>query len=408
MRFRAFCIAIGLGAVASGPVCAAAQGASHLDQAIDRALAEHRIVGAVVLVAKDGQVIYRRAAGYADRENGTVMQTDTLFRLASMSKPIVSVAVLKLVAEGRLRLDDPIDRWLPDFRPRLADGQRPAITVRHLLTHTAGLSYGFFQEENGPYYRAGVSDGMDQPGLSMAENLRRIASVPLSYRPGTSWGYSMAIDVLGEVAARAAGVSLERLVQDKVSTPLRLEDTSFRALDRKRLAAVYADKGAGQDQPPRMDDHLQVVPFIPQFAGIRFSPARAFDHRSFASGGAGMVGSAEDYLKFLDTLRRNDGTVLPAEMVSAMRQNQIGTFTMPFQDAGWGFGFGFAVLLDPVAARTPQSAGTFQWGGAYGHSWFVDPARGLTVVALTNTAIEGMSGQFPKDIRDAVYADFVQ
>jgi CubicO group peptidase (beta-lactamase class C family) len=148
-----------------------------LNQVIDRALTQSRIVGTAILVVRDGSVAFSRVAGSADRESGQPVQEDTIFRLASMTKPIVSVATLALVEQDKIHLDDPVTRWLPDFRPALSDGRRPTITVRHLLTHTAGLNYGFKEPADGPYHRAHISDGLEQPGLPIEENLRRLASV---------------------------------------------------------------------------------------------------------------------------------------------------------------------------------------------------------------------------------------
>ncbi|MCO2091198.1 beta-lactamase family protein, partial [Pseudomonas aeruginosa] len=149
--------------------------AENVDQVIEAAFADQRLVGAVVLVAHRGQWLYRRAAGLADREAGRIMGEDSLFRLASVSKPIVSVAALSLVDEGRLALDEPIADWLPAFRPRLADGREARITPRQLLSHSAGLGYRFLEADaDGPYARAGISDGMDLPGFALAENLRRL------------------------------------------------------------------------------------------------------------------------------------------------------------------------------------------------------------------------------------------
>jgi CubicO group peptidase (beta-lactamase class C family) len=155
-----------------------------LNQVIDRALSENRIVGTAILAARDGNVVFSRAAGLADRASGRPVRRDTVFRLASMTKPIVSAATLVLVEQSKIQLDDPVTRWLPEFRPALPDGRRPTITVRHLLTHTAGLNCGFKEAANGPYHRAQVSDGLDQPGLSIDENLRRLASFPCSIRQG--------------------------------------------------------------------------------------------------------------------------------------------------------------------------------------------------------------------------------
>ena len=164
--------------------------------AVQRAIDDHRLVGAVVLVARDGVEVHRQAAGLADRESGRAMTEDAIFRLASVSKPIVSTAALVLVAQGRLDLDEDIARWLPHFRPHLPDGGVARITARQLLSHTAGLGYRFREPVDGSvdgpagraaqgaYARAAVSDGMDAAGVSLEENLRRITSVPLQYEPG--------------------------------------------------------------------------------------------------------------------------------------------------------------------------------------------------------------------------------
>ncbi|QKO39137.1 beta-lactamase family protein [Serratia marcescens] len=373
--------------------------ANAIDGVIEKALREKRLVGAVVLVAQGGEIVYRRAAGMADREAGKPMACNTLFRLASVSKPIVSTAALAMMARGDMQLDDPVTRWLPDFRPRLADGTQPLMTLWHLMTHTAGLSYRFFQPEGGCYARLGVSDGMDEAAVSLPENVRRIASAPLLVSPGAEWRYSIATDVLGAVIERASGLPLAQAVKKWVTGPLAMTDTDFLAVDAARLAAAYADH-PGEPRRLRQPDRL---PFIDGSAGFHLSPARALDPQAYASGGAGMVGSAEDFLRLLETLRQGGGQVLPADWVAALTTNQIGDLPMPFWP-GRGFGLGITVLKDPVAAQTPESVGSWRMGGTYGHSWFVDPARQLSVVAFTNTALEGMSGTFVGEICQAVYA----
>ncbi|HFH4024214.1 TPA: serine hydrolase domain-containing protein, partial [Pseudomonas aeruginosa] len=224
--------------------------AEHVDQAIEAAFADQRLVGAVVLVAHRGQWLYRRAAGLADREAGRTMGEDSLFRLASVSKPIVSVAALSLVDEGRLALDEPIADWLPAFRPRLADGREARITPRQLLSHSAGLGYRFLEADaDGPYARAGISDGMDLPGFDLAENLRRLASVPLLYEPGRAWGYSLATDVLGALVARVDGRPLAEALRQRVGIPAGMRDSGFLCADAQRLAAVYV---SDRPRPRRM------------------------------------------------------------------------------------------------------------------------------------------------------------
>ena len=178
---------------------------ARLDAVIDRALAEKRLVGAVVTVARDGEVVYERAAGFADREAGRAMTRDTIMRYASLTKPIVSAAALALMDEGKLALADPVTKFLPDFRPKLADGSQPVITVKHLMTHTSGLTYPFFEPAESAYFGLGIADGLNAVRAPMAENLQRIARWPLYFPPGSAWNYGVSTDVLGAVMTAAAG-----------------------------------------------------------------------------------------------------------------------------------------------------------------------------------------------------------
>lgn len=371
--------------------------AKGVDAVIDATLADKRLVGTVVLIARDGERVYRRAAGLADRENRMTMREDTIFRLASVTKPIVAITALRLVEQGRVGLDDPITKWLPDFRPRLPDGSDAIIRIRHLLTHTSGLSYSFAEENDGPYHRAGVSDGLETPGRSLADNLERLASAPLLFPPGEGWHYSLAMDVLGGIIEKETGTTLGDAVAELVMKPLGLSDTAFSVRDRSRLAAAYIDK---RPEPQRMGDET-LIPILDGM--IRFAPDRIFDADSYHSGGAGMAGTAGDVLAILETIRKGGAPLLSAETVKTMMTDQAGGHMQAAQ-AGFGFGYGWSVVIDPVAAQAPFSAGTIKWGGVYGHSWFVDPEKKLTAVALTNTTLEGMWGQFTIDLRNAIYA----
>ncbi|MDF2694796.1 MAG: hypothetical protein K0S65_3179 [Labilithrix sp.] len=372
-----------------------------LDKVLERAVAEPRIVGSVVVVLHDGMCIYQRAGGLAARVAARPISVDTVFRLASVTKPFVSIATLQLVESGALDLDAPITRYLPEFRPSLADGRAPSPTVRQLLTHTAGLSYGHMEPLAGPYHAHGVSDGLDAPGLSMNEELRRIVAAGLRAPPGTQWIYSVALDVLGAAIERVLGKPLSLAVRELIGRPLELVDTGFEAPEKERLATPYAD-GA----PPVRMQEPHAVPFF-DASEVRFSPARVFDAASFASGGAGMNGTAIEVARLLETVRRGGGSLLPEKAARAMMTNQIGDLPIVL-GPGWGFGFGGAVLVDRDAANTPQSPGTWTWGGAWGHNWFVDPALRLVAVALTNTALEGMMGLFPSAVRDAIYASLTR
>jgi CubicO group peptidase (beta-lactamase class C family) len=381
-----------------------------VDSAIDRALAEHRVVGAVVLVARDGEIVYRRAAGLADRERAVVMREQAVFRLASLTKPLVTAATLRMVELGRIALADPVTTYLPDFRPALPNGETPTITLRHLLTHTAGLSYGFMQPPDGSYHRAGVSDGAAEPGISMEDNLARIARAGLAYPPGERWAYSVAIDVLGAVLQVAEGADLEAVMQKYVTGPLGLNSMGFdlKAEQLELLVTPYAD---AKPAPVRIPDGGMRVRFpdgVPVYAGltgINLAPARVFDAKSFRSGGGGMVGNAGDMLTFIEAIRTGGAPVFSRETASAMMTVQTGDFLIVNRGPGWAFGYGGSILTDSAAALTPQSPGTFGWGGVWGHSWFIDPVKRLSVVSLTNTALEGMMGRYIRDVRDAIYAD---
>lgn len=354
-----------------------------------------RIVGAVVLVRAGGELRYAEAAGFADKAKSKAVRLGTLFRWSSLTKAVSAVATLALVERERIHLDDPVIKILPEFRPRLADGSQPVITVRHLLTHTAGLTYAMLEPPGGPYHQARVSDGLDQPGLSADENLRRIASVPLSFAPGTQWRYSVAYDVLGLLLERATGKPLPELWKHLVTAPLGMIDTDFRVVDPARLATPYwitpsgaAPMGAHQDVP---------------FAGgaISFAPGRVFDSASYPSAGAGLVGTASDFMRLLEAVRNGGSPVLSprtVELLSTISTGSLRTFV-----PGWGWSLGWSVLADPSQTKTPQATGTWQWGGVYGCSWFVDPSRELSVVVLTNTAVAGMLGPFPDALRDAIY-----
>jgi CubicO group peptidase (beta-lactamase class C family) len=367
-----------------------------LDAAIDRALSDKRLVGTVVLVAHGGRLIFHRAAGLADREAGVAMEDAAIFRLASLAKPVVTVLAMQFVEQARISLDEEVTRYLPDFRPRLSDGTEPRIFLHHLLTHTSGLSYAFLEAADGPYHRLKISSGLDQPGLDLAENLRRLAAAPLLFAPGEGWRYSLGIDVMGAILEKVAGETLPELLRRGVTAPLGMSDTAFQALDRARLVKPYAD---GRPEPVAMTDGMQVPVFD---AVCEFAPSRILDPRSYPSGGAGLAGTAADFLRFLEVVRTGGAPLVKPQTLARMMQDHVGA-QIRSQRPGLGFGYGWSVLTDPAAAGSPQAPGTIQWGGAYGHTWFVDPTNELSVVALTNTAFEGMNGAFPLEIRNAVY-----
>jgi CubicO group peptidase (beta-lactamase class C family) len=373
---------------------------ARVDRAVMAAIDGKRIVGTVILVAQDGKVVSRSAIGLNDREAGIPMREDAIFRLASLTKPIVAATALAQIERGLYGLDDPLTRFLPDFQPKLADGSVPKIAIRHLLTHTAGLQYRFILPPGSHYHAADISDGLDDNDLPIEENLRRMASVPLAFAPGTGWHYSLAIDVLGSIVAGVHGGTLADAVAHYVTGPLGMTETGFSTKSPERLAVPYAD---GTPEPVRMTDPHHVIP-VGLENGIVFSPGRILSPHAYQSGGGGMAGTARDFLAFLEALRTGGAPILKAETMAMAAVNQVGD--LPREDPGdigWRWGFLSAVLDDPVRAATPQTPGTLQWGGAYGHTWFIDPAARLSAVILTNTAIEGVMGKFPAEIRDAIY-----
>jgi CubicO group peptidase (beta-lactamase class C family) len=377
--------------------------AAGLDRALENSLSERRLVGGYVAVSREGTLEYEQAVGLADRESNTLFQPDTIVRLSSVTKPFVSAVALRLIDEGRLGLDDPVTKWLPDFRPTLPDGEQAMILVRHLLTHTSGLSYRLGQPAGGPYEVAGISDGLDMPGRSLEDNLARIAALPLDFEPGTNWEYSVGTDVLGALLQEVTGDALPAVVSRLVTNPLGMRDSAFVVKDQARLATPYVNDSP---EPHLLADGETVTnTYMPDAAGVTFAPSRVFDPTSFPSGGGGMAGTGSEVHLLLEAIRLDaaDGQqrLLRQETARSLFQGQIGALdTYP----GMTFGFAGAVVRDPILAGTPQPAGTLNWGGVYGHSWFVDPVNAITATIVTNTIYEGTNGQLTIDVRDVIYA----
>jgi CubicO group peptidase (beta-lactamase class C family) len=365
-----------------------------LNQVIDQFLESGKITGTVVLAYQHGEPLFRRAAGYADREAGKPVEFDTIFRLASLTKPIVAATALAMFDRGLMTLSDRVCEHLPWFKPKAPDGGAADISIHQLLTHTSGLIYDVALEHL-PDDRA-ITCGLLDTDLDYEANFGRHNAVPLGFRPGAKWSYSFATDILGAVIAKVHGGSLEDAVVRYIAGPLGMADSRFHVTDVTRLAAPYADS---YPAAVRMTNPY----FAPGDADwtIGFSPARIFNPKAFQSGGAGMVGTAGDFLAFLETLRTGGGTVLKPETVHLGLSNRIGTLV---SDPGCSFGYFGAVVDNPIEAMTPQPAGTVRWGGVYGHNWFIDLASGLTVLSMSNNATEGCSGEFPARIVEAVYA----
>ncbi|WP_280950523.1 serine hydrolase domain-containing protein [Rhizobium acidisoli] len=370
---------------------------ARLNAVLDRFVPE-RILGCVVLVTRFGETVYESARGYADIATARPVHCETLFRYASLTKLVLSTAFFAMMDRGQIGLDDPVAKILPDFRPRTTDGRYPPLTFRHLLSHSSGLSYGFLQGVDGPYRLAGVSDGMDQPGLTASENLRRLAGLPLFFEPGTAWQYSLGSDVVGAAMEVAALKSLDNIVRELIAEPLGLTSIRFYASESDQLATPYFND---RDGPRPMSDE-QAVHY--DAGDVLFTPRRCYDCLSYPSGGSGIVGTAKDFSKLLEVLRTGGHPILSETSAITLAADATGAIPTSALEPGWRFTLGgFALLIDPVADATYSSAGTWRWGGVYGNHWFVDPRKSLSVVVLTNTTPAGMTGPFAEAIREALY-----
>jgi CubicO group peptidase (beta-lactamase class C family) len=358
---------------------------ARVDAAIDAALGS-RIVGCVVLISQQGQPAYARAAGLADREAERRMQRDAIFRLASITKPIVTTAALRMADLGLMSLDDPVAKYLPYFTPEAPDGSRADIRIRQLMTHTSGLGY------NVP---ADVAGGLSGPLMPLTENLRRLARQRLNFTPGTAWEYGMSIDVLGGVIAAINGTTLAETVARYVTGPLGMADTAFGVTDRARLVPHYMD-----GRPPQRMADLQAVPGEDGSLTL-FDSTRIFQPEAPQSGGAGMAGTADDVLALLEAV--HTARILRPATRDAALSNQIGDLPRRDKDAGKRFGLLGAVTEDPAAAQFPVPVGTVDWGGAWGHNWIIAPASQTSIVTLTNTLWEGCNGPFREEIAAAVF-----
>jgi CubicO group peptidase (beta-lactamase class C family) len=342
-----------------------------------------------------------------------------MFRLASMTKAVTSVATMILVEQGKIGLDDPVSRFLPEFaklQVRGPDGSEvPASrppTIRELLTHTAGFSYNFMNNPRlvDAYREARVSDGLDEPEVTTAEAMRRLANVPLGYQPGTGWEYSLATDVLGAVIEKVTGASLEAFVTERIAKPLRIQSFVFNAPETIRSHFVQVTRPAqvtgalGTGYVPVQGP--EAVPFPPTKGTANINPNRAFSATAYNSGGGGMSGTIGDYARFLQMLLKEGELVgvrvLGAETVRQMTQNATGDMRT-LRGPGWGFTLGFGVVTDPAAAKSRLPAGSYGWGGIYGTQFWIDPTNRVVGLVMTQTAIIG-SGPISNPIREAFYA----
>jgi CubicO group peptidase (beta-lactamase class C family) len=386
--------------------------------ALTQHISEGKLPGTVVLVARKGKLVYADTAGFQDKDEGKPMALDSLFRIYSMTKPLVSVAAMMLVEDGVVELTDPVSKFLPAFKSQQVSVARPdgtlarinyammpadrEMTVQDLLRHTSGLAYGEITS-NAPVkdayaksglYLAGVRD-YDARDLTPAEEVERLAKAPLAHQPGTVWEYSMAVDLLGRVVEAASNKRLADFLDERIFKPLKMRDTSFWVPSGKlsRLAQPLAtDFATGQA--------VKVI-------DVAKEPKND-------SGGAGAISTAADYLRFSQMLLNGgqlDGTrILSRTSIALMTSDHLGSrISTPFGPGelllgtpGYTFGLGFAVRPGGGIAGVPGSAGEFMWAGYAGTYFWVDPKEELTAVYMSQ-APSPVRSYYRKLVKQLVY-----
>lgn len=374
-------------------------GLARLDSAMQAYVKEKKIPGIVLAVARNGQVAHLKAFGHRSLEHQDPMETGDLFRIYSMTKPITSAAVMMLVDDGKIGLDDPVAKYLPVFanikvwsRGGPVPPRRP-MTVRDLLRHTAGFTYGLFGETPVDSLYRGA--GLMQPGLALNQLLEKLAALPLVGHPGEIWNYGFSTDVLGRLIEVVSGMPLDRFFATRIFEPLRMPDTFFQVppAKRSRFVGYYASTPAG---PMLLDS--------PDTGSYTRPP-------SMFSGGGGLVSTAADYLRFSQMMLNGgelDGVrVLRRESAEAMLANQLPKSLIPLRVGamelpGTGFGFGFSVVVDPGADGINDHARA-GWGGYANTHFFIDPHRQVIALVLTQT-FPFMEHPLEADFRKLVYS----
>jgi CubicO group peptidase (beta-lactamase class C family) len=379
-------------------------------QRLSRVLQEYvdarRLPGAVVLVSRNGKIVLHEAFGYRDVEADAPMRKDTIFRIASQTKAIVSVATLMLQEEGKLLLSDPVGKYLPEFMETTVavardDGgydvvaaARP-ITIRDLLTHTSGFGYGEGIASDA-WADAGIQGWYfaDRTEL-IRETVQRMAALPADSQPGEAWVYGYSIDILGALVEQVAGEPLDAFLNERIFEPLGMTDTHFYLPEgkRDRLAVVYAATSDGIARAPQ--------------EGMNGQGAYIDGPRASFSGGAGLLSTAADYARFLQMML--NGGELEGQRILGRKSVELMTVDhlrdIVFAD-GEGFGLGFFVVEDPGARGKPGSVGEYGWGGAYHTDYWVDPAEDLVVVYMTQLIPAGEIDDAEK-VRALVYQAIV-
>jgi CubicO group peptidase (beta-lactamase class C family) len=374
----------------------------------DDIIKEKKMAGAVILIARRGKIAYFEPFGIAD--TGQPMSKDTIFRIASMTKPIVSVAVLKLYEEGKLLLSDPIAKYIPEFARQNVLEMLPAgskspfklvpakreVTIHDLLTHTAGLPYSFatdwypkdplYRQMNSFYKEAGISSGLFETEGTIGDMVKRLGKLPLSHQPGESFDYGMAADVQGYLVEVVSGIKLDEYIREHIFMPLKMKDSYFflPASEEPRLSALWKTDWKGK---------LEKVTDGPHTEGeYVYSPSYQYKgKKTFLSGGVGVVSTAYDYYRFCQMLLNKgelEGVrILSRKTVELMTENnQIGKLAATtLHDEGWKFGLGVAIQADRAHNVDSGDVGTFEWAGIFSTRFSVNPKEDKITIFLSQT-----------------------
>jgi CubicO group peptidase (beta-lactamase class C family) len=359
---------------------------------MQRYMDERKFAGAVTLVARDDKIAYFNAQGLMDIESERPMEKDAVFRIMSMTKPVVTVAILMMVEEGRVRLTDPASRFIPELEglrvtvPSTPSGVEASreITVRDLLTHTAGL-----MTRGGPSSGYAIDIG---PRDSLADVIPRLGEVPLDFDPGTRWGYSgmFGFDVLARIVEIASGSDFDEFAQARIFEPLGMQDTFFvPPRNHRRLTTLY-----------------QIVD-----AELTEVPEQEFVNGRYFSGGGGLFSTAEDYLQFALMLLHDgelNGMRLIGRRTAETMRSAFIPDTLPGRDAGEAYGLGVRVVTDSAARNTMLSEGSFGWSGAFNTHFFIDPTERVIGIFMTQSAFYPQRQQVREDFETAVMQALIE
>lgn len=347
---------------------------------MEKYVEDKQIPGAVALIARHGKIGYFETFGHQDMKTQTPMEKDSIFRIYSMSKPMTSVGVMMLYEKALFALNDPVSKYLPELgdlevmaeetNPKTGETvmttvkTRRDMTIRDLLRHTSGLTYGFFGDTL--VDRAYRGQGVLSADKTIEETVRKLGDIPLQYQPGTRWHYSVSTDVLGRLIEVVSGMAFDEYLEKNLFGPLGMKDSGFNIPPSKsdRLTSMYApddDGSVRSGRAARARDYLQTTTHF--------------------SGGGGLVSTTRDYLRFAQMLLNGgelDGVrILSRKTVELMSRNHLGEISMGMGMSGYGFGLGFAVNQDPGLVGAIGSAGEYNWGGAAGTRFWIDPQEEL-------------------------------